>query len=64
MDGELDIGEPHCEACGTVMHAVDAGYQCRGCGHTIDVPWVERGRPTGADDLPGISGGRRDGGVR
>lgn len=55
MDDDLDAGaEPRCEVCGTVMHVVDGGYQCRGCGHSLEIPWVER--PTGADDLPGAWG--------
>lgn len=55
MDDELDIGEPRCEVCGTVMYVIDGGYRCRGCGHELGIPWVER--PTGGDDLPGIHWG-------
>jgi tRNA(Ile2) C34 agmatinyltransferase TiaS len=52
---DLDAGQqPRCEICGTVMHAVDGGYRCRGCGHWVHIPWVEAPR---ADDLPGIRGG-------
>lgn len=55
MDDD-DIGEePRCEVCGTVMHIVDGGYRCRGCGNMVDIPWVER--PRGGDDLPGLLGG-------
>lgn len=55
MDDELDIGEPRCEVCGTIMHTIDGGFECRWCGHREELPWVER--PTDGDDLPGISGG-------
>jgi hypothetical protein len=34
------------------MREADGGYVCGWCGHTIDVPWVER--PRGADELPGF----------
>jgi len=50
-DDGLD-GEWSCPICGTVMHVIDGGYQCRGCGHREDVAWVER--PRGGDDLPGL----------
>ena len=48
---DLDA-EPTCTICGTVMHVINGGYECRWCGHREDIPWIER--PTGADDLPGI----------
>jgi tRNA(Ile2) C34 agmatinyltransferase TiaS len=55
MDDELDLGaEPHCPVCGTVMRTADGGYRCGGCGHWVDIPWVEAPR---SDDLPGIHGG-------
>ena len=51
-DDGLEHGvEPHCPDCGTVMYVIDGRYECRGCGHTVGILWVER--PTGADDLPG-----------
>lgn len=37
------------------MYVIDGGYQCRGCGHLVDIPWVER--PGDADDLRGLHGG-------
>lgn len=40
--------------CGTVMHDVDGGYQCRGCGFFHQVASVEH---PGGDDIPGIRGG-------
>lgn len=36
------------------MYVVDGGYRCRGCGSTLDIPWLER--PTAADELPGVRG--------
>ena len=54
MDDALDIGEQRCEVCGTVMHVIDGGHRCRGCGHTVDIPWVEH---PGYGDMPGIHGG-------
>ena len=54
MDDDGLDGEPSCDVCGTVMHVIDGRYECRGCGDTVEIPWVER--PTGADDLPGAWG--------
>lgn len=52
MDDDVDAGaEPHCEVCGTVMHVIDGGYRCRGCGHVVEIPWVEH--PGDGDALPG-----------
>ena len=52
--GDDDLGELNCDRCGTIMHPVDGGYQCRGCGWALVIEWVER--PTSADDLPGLYG--------
>jgi len=49
------LGELNCDVCGTVMHPVDGGFQCRGCGWVHEVEWVER--PRGADSVPGLHGG-------
>jgi len=47
------LGEhPRCKLCGTVMHVIDGGFECRWCGYREEIPWVER--PRDADDLPGI----------
>jgi tRNA(Ile2) C34 agmatinyltransferase TiaS len=55
-DEDIDAGaQPRCELCGTVMRTEDASYRCGGCGHWVDIPWVER--PEGAEGLPGIGGG-------
>lgn len=55
MDDDLDAGvQPRCEICGTVMHVIDGGYQCRCCGHVVDIPWAER--PRDGDGLPGVGG--------
>ncbi|WP_187614061.1 hypothetical protein [Paraburkholderia sp. 31.1] len=52
MDDELEDGaQPRCVNCGTVMHMIAGGYQCRACGATIDIPWVEH--PGDGDVLDG-----------
>lgn len=52
---EHDVGaQPRCEVCGTVMYVIDGGYQCRGCGHRVDIPWVNRSED--GDELPGVHG--------
>lgn len=57
MIGDDGLGEavqPACPTCGTVLRTLRRGFECRGCGRTVEIPWVER--PTGADDLPGAWG--------
>lgn len=46
--------QPRCEVCGTVMYVIDGGFECRGCGYRIDIPWVMRVED--GDDLPSIRG--------
>jgi tRNA(Ile2) C34 agmatinyltransferase TiaS len=54
-DDDLDAAaEPRCEICGTVMHAIDGGYRCRGCVHELRIPWTEAPDDGG---IPGIHGG-------
>lgn len=43
--------QPTCDVCGTVMYVIDGGYRCRGCGHEVDIPWVEH--PWDGDVLDG-----------
>lgn len=56
MDDDDVLGEPRCEACGTVMHVIDGGYRCRGCGWELDVPWLSVDPPPEFNG-PAIRGG-------
>lgn len=33
---DLDITQPRCPACGTVMRDDPRGFRCAGCGHVDD----------------------------
>ncbi len=51
-DDGLDAAvQPACPTCGTVLHTLRRGFECRGCGFEIDIPWVEH--PGDGDVLDG-----------